>query len=64
MRASALVHVAALMTALDRRAWWLPAWLDRTLPDVDLEGAKLDRAERYPSGHGAVRLPGETAPHS
>ena len=36
--------IPALMTVLGRRAWWLPAWLDRILPNVDLEGAALERA--------------------
>jgi RND superfamily putative drug exporter len=35
--------VPALMALLDRRAWWLPAWLDRILPRVDVEGASLAR---------------------
>jgi RND superfamily putative drug exporter len=29
------------MTLLGRTAWWLPRWLDRVLPDVDVEGEKL-----------------------
>ncbi|MGA4506851.1 MMPL family transporter [Propionibacteriaceae bacterium G1746] len=33
----------ALMHLLGEKAWWLPKWLDRILPDVDVEGAKLDR---------------------
>ncbi|GIF76735.1 hypothetical protein Asi02nite_62530 [Asanoa siamensis] len=35
--------VPAVMSLLGRSAWWLPRWLDRALPDVDLEGAKLRR---------------------
>jgi RND superfamily putative drug exporter len=31
----------ALLTLLGERAWWLPSWLDRALPDVDVEGEKL-----------------------
>jgi len=31
------------MYLLGEKAWWLPAWLDRLLPDVDVEGEKLDR---------------------
>jgi RND superfamily putative drug exporter len=27
-----------VVTLLGDRAWWLPAWLDRLLPDVSLEG--------------------------
>jgi RND superfamily putative drug exporter len=33
--------VPAVMTLLGRRAWWLPRWLDRLLPDIDVEGEKL-----------------------
>ncbi|MEV4621475.1 MMPL family transporter [Asanoa sp. NPDC049573] len=38
-----LTLVPAVMSLLGRSAWWLPRWLDRILPDVDLEGAKLRR---------------------
>lgn len=30
--------VPALMTLLGERAWWLPRWLERILPDADIEG--------------------------
>lgn len=33
--------VPAAMHLLGKTAWWIPAWLDRILPDVDVEGAKL-----------------------
>ncbi|MGW0728215.1 hypothetical protein [Streptomyces mirabilis] len=33
--------VPAAMALLGRRAWSLPHWLDRALPDVDIEGAGL-----------------------
>jgi RND superfamily putative drug exporter len=33
--------VPALLTLLGRSAWWLPRWLDRILPNVDVEGDKL-----------------------
>jgi putative drug exporter of the RND superfamily len=36
--------VPAVMSFLGDRAWWLPRWLDRLLPDVDLEGESLRRA--------------------
>ncbi|MFC8826224.1 MMPL family transporter [Streptomyces sp. NPDC057137] len=35
--------VPAVMTLLGDRAWSLPAWLDRILPNVDVEGEKLRR---------------------
>jgi RND superfamily putative drug exporter len=37
--------VPAVMTLLGRAAWYLPRWLDRALPDVDIEGAALERRE-------------------
>lgn len=33
--------VPAVMYLLGERTWWLPRWLDRLLPDVDVEGARL-----------------------
>lgn len=36
-----MLMVPALMHLLGKHAWYLPAWLDRILPDVDVEGAKL-----------------------
>ncbi|WP_258934653.1 MMPL family transporter [Nesterenkonia pannonica] len=38
-----LLLVPAVLTLVGRAAWWLPRWLDRLLPDVDVEGAKLER---------------------
>ncbi|MGI5176537.1 MMPL family transporter [Dactylosporangium sp. CA-152071] len=37
--------VPAVMTLLGRRAWALPRWLDRLLPDVDVEGTRLHGEE-------------------
>ena len=37
--------VPAAMTLLDRKAWYLPRWLDKILPNVDVEGAKLSEIE-------------------
>ncbi len=34
-----MVLVPATMELLGSRNWWLPRWLDRLLPDVDVEGA-------------------------
>ena len=33
--------VPAVLSLLGRGAWWIPAWLNRILPDVDIEGEKL-----------------------
>lgn len=38
-----MLLVPALMHLLGRSAWWLPRWLDRILPNVDVEGAALER---------------------
>ncbi|WP_082763852.1 MMPL family transporter [Frondihabitans sp. PAMC 28766] len=35
--------VPAVMRLFGDGAWWLPRWLDRILPDADIEGAGLDR---------------------
>jgi len=35
--------VPAVMSLLGDAAWWLPRWLDRALPDVDVEGERLTR---------------------
>jgi RND superfamily putative drug exporter len=34
--------VPAVLALLGKRAWWLPGWLDRLLPRVDVEGVALD----------------------
>jgi RND superfamily putative drug exporter len=39
-----LLLVPALMSVIGKAAWYLPKWLDRLLPDVDVEGAKLERS--------------------
>ncbi|AMM20262.1 RND transporter [Frondihabitans sp. PAMC 28766] len=38
-----LLLIPAAMHLLGNAAWWFPKWLDRILPDVDVEGAKLER---------------------
>ena len=38
--------IPALMYLMGDRAWWLPRWVDRILPDVDVEGEKLGRPGR------------------
>ncbi|MDT7727721.1 MAG: putative drug exporter of the superfamily [Actinomycetota bacterium] len=35
--------VPAVMSLLGKRAWWLPAWLDKVLPNVDVEGEQLTK---------------------
>ncbi len=35
-----MVLVPAVMSLFDRRAWWLPRWLDGVLPHLDIEGTR------------------------
>ena len=44
-----LLLVPAALRLLGRGAWWLPRWLDRLLPDIDVEGSKLTRGEKKES---------------
>ncbi|GAA1477177.1 MMPL family transporter [Nocardioides aestuarii] len=39
-----MVLVPATMTMLGRWNWWLPAWLDRVLPHLDVEGRSGETA--------------------
>jgi putative drug exporter of the RND superfamily len=39
-----MTFVPAVLAVLGRAAWSLPKWLDRALPDIDLEGSKLSGA--------------------
>jgi RND superfamily putative drug exporter len=50
--------VPAVLAMLDRRAWWLPEWMDRRMPNLDIEGEKLmqelepaEPPERAPAVH-------------
>ena len=38
-----MLLMPALMHLAGDRAWWLPRWLDRLIPNVDVEGAALER---------------------
>jgi putative drug exporter of the RND superfamily len=46
--------VPAVMYLLGEKSWWLPRWLDRILPDVDVEGAQLNRPEAAPAPEALV----------
>jgi putative drug exporter of the RND superfamily len=41
-----LTLVPAVLALAGRHAWWLPAWLDRLLPDLDVEGTRLQEAPK------------------
>ncbi|MFE2299677.1 MMPL family transporter [Streptomyces sp. NPDC059445] len=40
--------VPAVLALLGKRAWWLPKWLDRVLPNVDVEGEGLRALDEKP----------------
>ncbi|MFJ2199235.1 MMPL family transporter [Streptomyces violaceusniger] len=42
--------VPAVLALLGNRAWWLPKWLDRLLPNVDVEGEALSRRREADQG--------------
>lgn len=56
--------VPAVLALIGTSAWWLPKWLDRILPNVDVEGEKLYRqlaaAPAPPPTAGEERAPEPT----
>ncbi|MGW0656419.1 MMPL family transporter, partial [Streptomyces umbrinus] len=44
--------VPAVLALLGKSAWWLPAWLDRILPNVDVEGEGLAKSTAPEPGSG------------
>jgi putative drug exporter of the RND superfamily len=50
--------VPAVLALLGRSAWWLPRWLDRALPNVDVEGERLGgHLATTPSGTALAAAP-------
>ena len=47
-----MMLIPALMYLLGDKAWWLPKWLDRLLPNVDVEG---DSLLKYRNAQQAMR---------
>jgi RND superfamily putative drug exporter len=42
--------VPAIMSIIGKPAWWIPSWLSRLIPDLDVEGEKLTKElDRTPS---------------
>lgn len=40
--------IPAAMHLLGDKAWWIPRWLDRILPNADIEGTRLEREHPVP----------------
>ncbi|MER7780463.1 MMPL family transporter [Streptomyces sp. NPDC096191] len=58
--------VPAVLALLGRSAWSLPRWLDRLVPDLDVEGERLERGPRgvmaEENGAGPVGAPAGHVP--
>jgi RND superfamily putative drug exporter len=48
--------VPAVLALAGRAAWWLPRWLARILPDLDVEGTKLPPVEQEPTRTDALMV--------
>ncbi|MGC9496380.1 MMPL family transporter [Streptomyces sp. WG7] len=53
--------VPAVLALLGDKAWWLPGWLDKALPRVDVEGTGLTSQAQAPAPTGPEAHPWESA---
>lgn len=56
--------VPAVLHLAGEKAWWLPRWLDRVLPDVDVEGARLERDHPTPGTSAPIASAPEGKPEA
>jgi RND superfamily putative drug exporter len=49
-----LVLVPATMKLMGKANWWVPGWLDRILPTIDVEGVEGEAPERLPETRPAA----------
>ena len=56
-----MLLIPAVMHLAGKHAWWIPKWLDKILPDVDVEGASLERSHPHPM-HRTAGDPSTEAP--
>ena len=52
--------VPSVMEILGRRSWWLPAWLDRLLPHLNVEGVGVFEDGREPPHQAPAPAPSAT----
>jgi RND superfamily putative drug exporter len=50
-----MVLVPATMAMLGDANWWVPRWLDRILPHLDIEGTSVPPVAERPRVHRPVR---------
>ncbi|MEU8240973.1 MMPL family transporter [Actinoplanes missouriensis] len=53
--------VPAVLSLLGRSGWWLPRWLDRVLPNIDVEGEQLTKNLAAADQRPTAREPVATA---
>lgn len=44
-----MVLIPSLLVIMGKWSWWMPKWLDRILPDIDVEGTKLRELQQRSS---------------
>ncbi|MFJ1968301.1 MMPL family transporter [Streptomyces sp. NPDC087903] len=52
-----MAFVPAVLALLGKAAWWMPRWLDRLLPNIDVEGEALSRRPAVGSAPASVPDP-------
>ncbi|WP_432524889.1 hypothetical protein, partial [Kineococcus sp. SYSU DK006] len=45
-----MVIMPAALTLLGEKAWWMPRWMQRIVPNVDAEGRSLEAHLAAPAG--------------
>ena len=51
-----MILVPSTMALMGDANWWLPGWLDRLLPHIDVEGASVIEALEMPVPDDASEL--------
>jgi membrane protein YdfJ len=49
-----LTIVPAIMTLMGKSAWYLPKWLDKILPNIDIEGSSITKVEHDQLEHKVI----------
>ena len=57
-----LLLAPAVLTLMGRWTWWLPRWLSRAIPEVDIEGEGLVARRARPRGPSGDPAPAPKGP--
>jgi RND superfamily putative drug exporter len=57
-----LLIAPAVVKLLGDRAWWLPDWMDRVLPNISLEGHNVEGIDELEPGHDTPKRAPEPEP--